>query len=64
MKNLMEPCKHCDHASFCREHGCTAWNDEARRLWDGWEKIHADQMKRRGLKPRRNEDEWIFGYDL
>lgn len=38
------PCDGCGHESFCREHGCTAWNDEARRQWDAGKVIDMNNL--------------------
>lgn len=53
MKQLLVPCDHCDHPSFCQEVGCTTWNDEARRQWEAWERIHSQALEGRYLGRRR-----------
>lgn len=45
-KEMFIPCDRCDHPSFCKEHGCTIWNDEARRIFEAYGRIHQDQIDR------------------
>ena len=54
-KPLMPICDGCPNGDFCKRHGCTTWNDEARAKYD--------RMKRRAEESNREIDELerLFG---